>query len=111
MNSAHVCLIGLAALLCRGPMDNAGFTHAGATGSSSVHVTVQSSGSTTVLLQVLRSSNSARLIPFTLAEDRPDDPGILVRQGYRGDILVASAHQLIQPIATFIRFLLAVLDR
>ena len=35
---------------------------------------------------------SARLILFTLAEDRPDNPGILVRQGYRGDVLVASAH-------------------
>jgi hypothetical protein len=55
MISAHVRLIGLTALHSRGPMDAAGFTHAGATGSSSVHVTVQSSGSSTALLQVLLS--------------------------------------------------------
>ncbi|WP_394341117.1 transposase [Ectopseudomonas oleovorans] len=38
-------LTGLAALQSRGPMDAAGYTQVGATGSSSVHVTVQSSGS------------------------------------------------------------------
>ncbi|MBN7119224.1 hypothetical protein ACP87_16150 [Pseudomonas oleovorans] len=47
-------LTGLAALQSRGPMDAAGFTQVGATGSSSVHVTVQSSGSLLRLrLQVL----------------------------------------------------------
>lgn len=41
--SAHVRLIALSALRgSRGPVDKPGFTHAGATGSSSLPVTVQS---------------------------------------------------------------------
>ena len=105
-----MCLIALAALVYRGPVDKAGFTHAGSTDSSSLHVTVQSwwifYGATGSSLgsSGLRLS---RLIVFPLAEDRPDDPGILVRQGYRGDIGITPTLQLLQPRTAPVRLVLA----
>ena len=54
---------------------------------------------------------SAGLIALALAEDRPNYPGIFVRQGNRGDVRVASTLQQLEPLTAPIRLVLAGFDR
>ena len=46
--------------------------------------------------RLLRSTRSV-VIALALAQERPDDPGILVRQGHCGDVRVAPGFDLIDP--------------
>ena len=50
-----------------------------------------------IFISTPSASLLSRSISFSAGQHRPNDPGILVRQRHRGDVLVAPGNQSLQP--------------